>query len=388
MNLRRKQQQGFTLIELILIVGLISLITAGIYISYNKKSMEANIKSQSQSLEIIESGLNSVYVNTNNYATLNNTLVESLGVVPSELRISAGVFKNLLGGGMNFIYVPQATLGFNGYTIQLNQLNSETCGKIATSEFANKAPLVRVNNTPVKSVNSSITAANVTTITAACAAGGNNNVVDFSSFPSNATNLAIPSSLPVIPKQSNSIAPVGNIVTSGPAACTGGSTWNINNSFCACPAGQIWTGSACVTVDTNAASCKPGFGWNGTACAALPATAPTFVRYGTPPAGVNPTTIVPTIVGSVTAPNAATAGNRYLPSLPVPSVDVKTAHPTASNCVANGGNWDGRICNFCPDIIGTVVKDSANNIVPLTPAPKNIKSTWDGFRCVTPTSGW
>lgn len=386
MNLRRTQK-GFTLIELILTVGLITTIITGIYITYNKKRMDSNVQLQSQYLERIEKNLNSIFINTNNYATLNNTLVNSLRFIPSELEVSPGVFKNLLGGDMNFMHVPPAILGINGYTIQLGRLTTEACVKIATSNFGYKAPLVRVNNVAVKTANTSFTPTNITAISAACATS-NNNIVDFSSFSTNATNLAIPSATPVIPKQTSTIPTVGDIVTSGTPACTGGAVWN--SSFCACPAGRIWTGSACMVLDSNAASCRPGWGWNGTACAALPATEATFLRYGTPPPGVNPTTVTPTIAGSVTAPAGATAGNRYVPSMPIPPIQVNTTtiHPTAANCTASGGNWDGRVCNYCPDAPMAVVKDSSNNNIPLSPAPKNVRSVWDGFRCVTPTTNW
>lgn len=383
------KQAGFTLIELILVVGLISLITSGLYITYNKKRMDANVTLQSEYLERIEKHLDSLFINSNDFSTINNTFANNFVSVPTELKTGATTFKNLLGGDMNFIYVPKATLGFDGYTIQLTKLSSEACTKIATSKFGYNVPLVRVNNNPMKTISTQFTGVNIANITTACSTT-NNNTVDFSSFPNNLTNLADPNT--ATSRQNNNIPAVGDIVTSSTPACTGGSTWN--NNACACPVGKIWTGTTCENVNTTFRSCIPGTGWDGSACSPLPATKSTFLRYSTPPVGANPTSISPTVAGSVSAPAAGyvdlVGTRRYLPSVPTPPISmyVQTPQQTDVNCSASGGHWDGRVCNYCSDATTTVIKDSANNTVTPTPAIKSVKSTWDGYRCVTPSTGW
>lgn len=378
-----KKTKGFSLVELLIIVGLISIIILGVYTAYKKKNTSANITLQLQYLTSMTEKINSAFFASSDFLLLNNTYAISLNAVPEPLKVNAITIRNLFTGNINLFPAPTPILGNNSYTVQLTNLNTEICSKLVLSDFGTKIPAVSINGNPVKTNGTDFTPANIVAVTSACAST-TNNTVEFSTFPFISTTLSAISTLPSIPKASNTIPTVGNVVTSSLGICTGGSV--ANGSYCACPAGQIWTGKTCTTVNIGPQSCQFGTGWDGTTCAPLPATKPTMMRYGTPPIGVDPTTLAPTIAGAVSSPVAAFAGTRYVQSLPVPSVQELNPQPTQANCAASGGNWDGRVCNYCPKAITTIVKDSNGAIVPLNPAPQNQNSTWDGYRCVTPTT--
>jgi prepilin-type N-terminal cleavage/methylation domain-containing protein len=382
---KNKKNKGYTLIEVLIVMGLILLVTVGIYQYYAKKMSIENTQLQVTYLEKMHRSLNDLYLTSDvtmpgSFLTLNNTNAITWGVVPMELQLSPTTIKNTFGGNINIFPSPAPILGQFGFAINLDRLTTKDCTNLALSDYAKKIPQVLINGVDAKTPGSIFTPANIATVTGACAVG-NNNAVEFRSYPIAGIGqlpLGLP---PPLTPSIYSVPTLGDVVTSAPgapASCTGGSAWN--GGFCGCPAGNIWTGNACQVVDSSPQSCQYGKGWNGVACVVL----------------ANQVAPIPPAPNPIQAPSPAITpiytGGRYVPvspTTPIPPVQLTAA---ATACTGAGGNWDGRVCNSCPDAANATATFQKSDGTPGTQTPIGanahaVKLTWNGYRCVAP-AGW
>ena len=371
---KSQQQNGFTLIEILLLISIILIILISAYSYYGHRQLNENVNLQITYLERIQTSLDSAYITSNNFSNLSTANAIAWGIIPAKLKVDAGNANHVFGGAMTFAASPTPILGRNGYSISLAQLSPETCTKLVLSEYGSKMPQVLVNGVDVKTPGAVFDETNLANVSGACASSAVN-TVEFRGYPIQPFTAVGGTLTPAIPKANPySIPTVGNIVTSGAVVCSGGSSWN--GSFCGCPSGAMWNGSACVGIDTTAQTCQYGKGWNGSSCVTLPRAIPAIPVAPVP---------APSVAGPTPAPVPVYLGSRQLPF--TPSAPIQEVNAQAS-CTGAGGNWDGRVCNYCPVAASAVIRDSSGNVVSLARPAHPAASSWNGFRCVTPAVGW
>lgn len=426
----KNKEQGFTLVELVLIVGIIALMSIGIYIKYRSISMNNNVQMQMQDLFAMSNKITGAYQSSASLSTLNNTTAIAGGLVPTELINSPNINSRF---GTTITLSSTTVAATSGYNITINNISANACGLIGTSKYAKQVDEIWINGVSQKTTGSDLTNANVSSIISAC-----NTATSISFRNRMYYNTAPDSYVQTRPTQTNKyyIPTLASSVNSASTSCGAGGSWT--GSFCSCPAGTEWTGSMCssnVTVPTNC-----GYGTGATlgssVCSNLPTTksqetiynGTTFVTQNvTYYSATAPTTraactaangywdAVTNICGGIVPGQAAGTknsltpdyqGGRYLPQAMngqvTAQVPVTTVNGAASQCSAAGGNWDGKICNYCPTptTIGSVntaiVNANTNTQVALmannpTTNPKVVSghtatSTWNVDRCVTPAA--
>lgn len=428
MNLKNKQK-GFTLVELILIVGIISIMTIGLYIKYRSVNNAQKIEMQMQDLYAISNNITKGFQSQTSLGTFNNTTAIIKGLIPVEISNSPIISSKF---GTTLTLSDKLVAGNPGYEIIINNITPKECSAIATTKFANEVDEIWINGANRKTTGQQLTNANISTIVTQCNTAnsvGFRNRVYFSpptdEYSSNRPNQTNKYYIPTLNAN----------VTSASNTCSMGGTWT--GSFCSCPVGQEFNGSACVA--HGPLNCAYGEGVRniGGACEALPPTkasetffnGTTFVtqapqHYTSPPTtqaacvtangywdrttnicgGVLPTQTT----GAVTAPIPVREGDRYFPQAMNTQVtnlvSDNAVRDSASFCAANGGNWDGKICNYCPSPNGiatthtrivnatagtAIVTNMAANpaTVPLSANGHAASSVWNVDRCVTPSAG-
>jgi Flp pilus assembly pilin Flp len=321
----QNNKKGFTLIELILILGLITLAIIAIYTVYNKKRTETLVKNQAIYLAQLSQGINGAFSSTTNFTLLTPANVIATRVVPTPMVESPTIIRNLFGGTVSFS-------GTNGtppiFTITLDTVPKEACALLATTGFADNSRQVTINGTAIKTAGAVINSNSVGTAVSLCV--NNQNTLDFTNF------INQPSEIEAVDASSNRakedpfyIATPGITAISPAVSCVGGTSWN--GSFCGCAAGSEWDGHTCVAYNSKPGACPIGQGWNGSAC----------------------------VTHSVSGPGGTYLGGRNLPNLGYTAAQVQKTNPGAA-CYAAGGYYDGITCQTC----------------------KN--GAWNGFRCVTP----
>lgn len=424
----QNKEKGFTLVELLLIIGLIALASIGIYQKYKKVTTQTNTKLEVQDLYALTNKIGNAYQNSNNLTSLNNTTAIANGLVPQEL-INVPNIISRYGGTITLS--PQLVAGQPGFEIRINNIRPDDCSAVGLSEYADKVDEVFVNATSQKTTGTSLTPANRTSIISACQTATSIAFRKQMIYNSGVDNY-IQTRLTQTDKYY--IPTIKSNVT-GAAACAGGSTWN--GSFCSCPTNTEWNGSTCLstTIITN---CGYGVGATvgGGACTPLPATKATetvyngtvmvtqtvqFYNAAAPATRAacnaangywDPITnicggIVPTLAaGSGVASVRTYQGGRDLPQVMNTQVNNELQSTpvvgTAAQCTAIGGGWDGKQCNFCPPptTIGstntaivnantnTQIGTMANNpgVNPTNVAGHAATSSWNVDRCVTPAA--
>lgn len=433
MNFKNKQK-GFTLVELVLIVGIISLMAIGLYIKYRSVNNAQKVQLQMQDLYAISNKITKGYQSETSLGptgSFNNTVAISKGLVPIEIANSPIIVSRF---GTTITLSDKTVLGNPGYEILINNITPKECASIGTTKFANDVDEIWINGANTKTTGTQLTSANIANIVTQCNTAnsiGFRNRVYFSVNPDTyVSNRSFQTNKYYIPTLNNN-------VTSVSTACPMGGTWT--GSFCSCPANTEFNGSACVSNTTVLTNCGYGTGaiQGNNTCQPLPPTNPTetffngttFVTQAPPHYVPPPTTqaactaasgywdsttgicggVLPTqITGAVTAPSPVYQSGRYFPqatnSQVTALVSDNNVRDSAAFCSANGGNWDGKICNYCPSPNGisttktqivnaqtgtaTVANMSANPApTPNTPNGHSASSVWSTDRCVTPSSG-
>lgn len=268
--IRKKKNLGFTLLEIMLTVGIIAIISIGIYSFYNKQSENAKIVTLTNYLNVIDSSLKNSFSSSTDFTLLNNSFLINSNIIPTEMVQNTTTINNLFGGQ---IVLASATVSaVPGYSLTFDKISPDVCTKLSTTQFSAKVQEIVINGTTVKTANGPLTPTQIAQIAANCV--NTNNTIVFRDIMINPNmdaignpNASRSKELPVY------IPTIGNPSTSGASStCAGGTTWN--GSFCSCPINTEWNGNACIAFGTTTQPgwCPRGQGWlPGTrTCAALP----------------------------------------------------------------------------------------------------------------------
>ncbi len=343
----KKKHFGYTLIETLLVIALISIITIVIYNVYQKRQTKVLISSQLNLIKSLDTAVNRSFASTGAIPNLNVNSAIQAGVVPNEmLDASRSQILNLWNGNITFdISRPPY------YGIIINGIPNDVCNGITTSNFAANSQDIVINGTNIKPNGEKFSANTVNMAAATCDSNSNSNTIVF--FNKMYNNNYVPN-----PGQDSGrnkedpyyIQTTGapNII-SGAVSCIGGTTWT--GSYCSCPVNTRWDGKNCIADFSKPGACPDNQGWDGLACAPLP---PLKTGY-TPPY-------------STVAEATANAGSKYVNGRYIPnSVNTQLAQVSVgSACEARNasgqktGYFDGKTCQTC------------------------INGFWNGFRCETP----
>ena len=134
---KNKQSKGFTLVEILLVVGFIALAGVGIYATYNKVQVSNQANVESRNIDTIRAGIKGLYGSKSAYTGLTNTVVNQAKITPESMRDGTNVatIVHQFGGAVNVIPVmdvtPTKTDG--GFQIEYRDVPSDICVKLASS---------------------------------------------------------------------------------------------------------------------------------------------------------------------------------------------------------------------------------------------------------------
>lgn len=274
------KQNGYTLLETILVIAIILIMTVSIFAFYNKLRTDEMVSLLSQDMIIIDNGVEAAYQSLGSggaLSTVSNTFAISSNIIPTQLAYSSSGISNTFGGDIVLAPAMVSTISgmTNGYSMTLSGVPSSACAKIATSNFSSYVQDVLINGTQVKTNGALYTGSDTANIASLCL--GNSNTIVFE----NALKTPIPGACtagsPCLAVRGKAlpqyVATISNSPAVAPSSCSGGTS--NNGSFCACPSGTSWNGSACVAFGSTSpqpGTCPFGQGWlpDTKTCAALP----------------------------------------------------------------------------------------------------------------------
>ena len=90
-NLNKKS--GFTLVEILLVVGFVALAGIGIYTVYSKVQTSNMALQEGKNLDTLRAGIKNLYAGRQRHTGLNNTVVNDARITPDSMRESSGSLK-------------------------------------------------------------------------------------------------------------------------------------------------------------------------------------------------------------------------------------------------------------------------------------------------------
>lgn len=132
--LKKKKSKGFTLVEILLVVGFIALAGIGIYTIYSKVQISNQANQESRNLDTLRAGVKSLYASRPNFTGVTNTVANQARVTPDNMRTEAiAEIINSFGGAVTIEPVGLGGGTNNGFVIQYDDVPSAVCTKLATS---------------------------------------------------------------------------------------------------------------------------------------------------------------------------------------------------------------------------------------------------------------
>lgn len=171
-----KRKNGLTLIESLLIVGLISVSSIGIYLTYSKSAIASKIAQEARNIKVIQDGILNIYANERNFLNLDNTLVNNSNIAPNSMRDgTADGISHVFGSDVTISTRSSVPARPNDImAITYENVPSEYCTKFVL-EAKNNFDSVLVNGNSVR--DNALDNPDVELLTALCENG--NSTLDF-----------------------------------------------------------------------------------------------------------------------------------------------------------------------------------------------------------------
>jgi prepilin-type N-terminal cleavage/methylation domain-containing protein len=140
-----KKNKGFTLIEILLVVGFIALASVGVYKIYSKVQVSNQANAESRNLDLIRAGVKTLYASQTNYGTapniIDNTMINKARIVPEVMNggvTSGATITNSFGGNVTIAATTLGTGGAanNGFKITYERVPGDICMKLASAAGA------------------------------------------------------------------------------------------------------------------------------------------------------------------------------------------------------------------------------------------------------------
>ena len=165
-----KRNKGFTLIEVLIVLGIAAIVAAAAYFTYNSVRTTNDANEEIRNLDIIRSGIQNMYASQRDYTGLTLALVSNSGIVPSNLvGAGTGAIQNKWGNAYTITATgpdsgPSKSFGVTT-TVPKNACEKVSQGLVAAWDYVDvNGEVARpwATNTPV----------DATSILTGCSAGG------------------------------------------------------------------------------------------------------------------------------------------------------------------------------------------------------------------------
>lgn len=138
--------RGFSLIELLLVIGFIAGALVLAFVTYPKVQATNRANVEAQHITVFAGGIKNLYSTAQNFNSLSNTVLLNAKVVPDDLQTAPPIINNIWGGTITVSPTSGAPLT---YTIAYTAVPSSECTKLATSVSVNFLKLVINSDTPL-----------------------------------------------------------------------------------------------------------------------------------------------------------------------------------------------------------------------------------------------
>lgn len=155
-----KKNKGFTLVEVLLVVGFIALAGIGIYTIYSKIRNSQYAAQEVRHLNVFKAGINALKSPGFKYTDVSTVLLNNARITPDSMRAIQYTLNDMsiTSGFGQSVTASTVNLGggsFNGYAIIYWAVPTEICSKMISGAEKNWA-YISVNSVSVKPYNGTL----------------------------------------------------------------------------------------------------------------------------------------------------------------------------------------------------------------------------------------
>lgn len=171
----RNKRKGFSLLELLLVMGIIAALIIAAFVVYPKIQAAQRANVEISNISIIESGIKSLYSSSADYTGVSTTTLLNAKIFPDNM-VKSGAVYNVFKGRVTVEY---SNYSDGSYQIFYYNVPDVECSKITAGVF-NKFGQIQINGTVIKSKSQDITV-DIAKITSYCNNDNNNRLI-FNSY--------------------------------------------------------------------------------------------------------------------------------------------------------------------------------------------------------------
>ncbi|MDQ2309640.1 type 4 pilus major pilin [Pluralibacter gergoviae] len=179
-----KSQKGFSLLELLLVLGIIAALVVAAFIVYPKVQASQRAQAESNNIATIQAGVKSLYTASSSFTGLTNSVAVQAKIFPDNMLVGSGTEAKPVNAFKGNVLVKEDSTGpskakGSSFTITYENVPAAECTKIITAAAGNfyTAGVGTAGN--VKAAGEVL---DVTKTATQCQTGGNDNTLIFTSI--------------------------------------------------------------------------------------------------------------------------------------------------------------------------------------------------------------
>lgn len=180
----KKSKKGFSLLELLLVLGIIAALVVAAFIVYPKVQASQRAQAESNNIATIQAGVKALYTSASSFTGLNNSVAVQAKIFPDNMLSGSGSAAKPINAFKGNVVVASANTGpsaaqGSSFTITYSNVPAAECTKIITAAAGNfyTAGVGTAGN--VKAAGEVLDVAKTAT---QCQSGGNSNTLIFTSI--------------------------------------------------------------------------------------------------------------------------------------------------------------------------------------------------------------
>lgn len=179
-----RSKKGFSLLELLLVLGIIAALVVAAFIVYPKVQASQRAQAEANNIATIQAGVKALYTSASSFTGLTNTVAVQANIFPDNMLSGSGTAAKPINVFKGSVAVAAASTGpsavaGSSFTITYSNVPAAECTKIITAAAGNfyTAGVGTVSN--VKSAGGVL---DVALTASKCQSGGNSNTLIFTSI--------------------------------------------------------------------------------------------------------------------------------------------------------------------------------------------------------------
>lgn len=138
----RKSKKGFSLLELLLVLGIIAALVVAAFIVYPKVQASQRAQAESNNIATIQAGVKALYTSASSFTGLTNSVAVQAKIFPDNMLSGSGTAAkpiNAFKGNVTLVAAntgPSSAAG-SSFTITYDNVPAAECVKITTAAAGN-----------------------------------------------------------------------------------------------------------------------------------------------------------------------------------------------------------------------------------------------------------